>query len=219
LKEGGAVPGETDGRRQRGERTRLAVAAQAAALASMDGLAGMTLSKVAGQLGVAKSSIQAAYPTKEDLQVAAVGAAVGIFIENVVVPAQPHPAGRPRLEALVDGWIAYVTRRVFPGGCFMIATLSEFDSHPGPVRDALAQARQAWLALLEVEVATAQVAGEIPAEPSPAMVAFEIDALLGAANVSRNLTDDLAPLTAARSLIDLRLGQAHADAGDRNSLA
>jgi AcrR family transcriptional regulator len=199
------VAGENDSRRQRGQRTRREVAAQAAALASLDGLAGMTLSQVAGRLGVAKSSVQAAYATKEDLQVAAVAAAVEIFVENVVVPAQPHPAGRPRLEALVDGWIAYVTRRVFPGGCFMIATLSEFDSHPGPVRDALAQARLAWLALLEEQAAAAQAAGEIPDSPSAAMVAFELDALLGSANVSRNLSDDLAPLTAARRLIDLRL--------------
>ncbi|MBO0746728.1 MAG: TetR/AcrR family transcriptional regulator [Acidimicrobiaceae bacterium] len=197
---------ETDGRRQRGQRTRAEVAAQAAALASLDGLSGMTLSQLATRLGVAKSSIQAAYATKEDLQVAAVGAAIEIFVENVVAPAQPQPAGRPRLEALVDGWISYVTRRVFPGGCFMIATLSEFDSHPGAVRDALAQARHAWLAMLEQEAAAAQAKGEIPAEPPAEMVAFEIDALLGAANVSRNLTDDLAPLTAARRLIDLRLG-------------
>lgn len=202
------MPGEADRRRERGARTRHEVAAQAAALASLDGLSGMTLSQLASRLGVAKSSIQAAYATKEDLQVAAVAAAIEIFVEHVVIPAQLHPAGRPRLEALVDGWIAYVTRRVFPGGCFMIATLAEFDSHPGPVRDALAQARLAWLALLEGEAASAQAAGEIPASPSAEMVAFEIDALLGAANVSRNLTDDLTPLTAARRLIDLRLGEA-----------
>jgi AcrR family transcriptional regulator len=54
-----------DGRRERGEQTRRAVAAQAAALASVDGLSGMTLSQLAQALGVGKSSVQAAYPTKE----------------------------------------------------------------------------------------------------------------------------------------------------------
>jgi hypothetical protein len=38
------------------------------------------------------------------------------------------------------------------------------------------------------------------------MLAFEIDAVLAAANVSRNLADDTAALDIARSLIDLRLG-------------
>jgi hypothetical protein len=37
------------------------------------------------------------------------------------------------------------------------------------------------------------------------MLAFEIDALLAAANVSRNLSDETTPLDLARSLIDLRL--------------
>jgi AcrR family transcriptional regulator len=195
-----------DRRRQRGDRTRRAVATRAAALASLDGLAGMTMGQLADALGVAKSSVQAAYRTKEDLQLAAVGAATETFVAEVVAPAQAQAEGLPRLRALVDAWLGYVERRVFPGGCFMVATLSEFDSRPGPVRDALAAARQAWLGLLEDEAAAAQTAGEIPDVPDAAMVAFEIDALLAAANVSRNLTDDTAPLDRARSLIALRLG-------------
>ena len=43
--------GETDGRRQRGDKTRRSVAAQAAALASVDGLSGMTLAQLATALG------------------------------------------------------------------------------------------------------------------------------------------------------------------------
>jgi hypothetical protein len=83
---------------------------------------------------------------------------------------------------------------------------SEFDSRPGPVREALAQARRGWLEALEREAALAQSAGDIPGSPSPAMLAFEIDALLSAANVDRNLSDDTRPLEIARNLIALRLG-------------
>jgi AcrR family transcriptional regulator len=195
-----------DGRRQRGDRTRGAVAARAAALASVDGLSGMTLSQLAKALGLSKSSVQAAYATKEDVQLAAVAAATDIFVTAVVAPAQHRAEGLSRVWSLVDSWLDYVERRVFPGGCFMVATLSEFDSRPGPVRDALARARQAWLALLERQVAIAQAAGDVPSSPSPEMVAFEIDALLAAANVSRNLSDDTTPLTVARALIASRLG-------------
>ncbi len=194
-----------DGRGQRGDRTRGAVAAQAAAIASVDGLSGMTLSQLGDALGVSKSSIQAAYKTKEDVQLAAVAAATEIFVAAVIAPAQDVPEGLPRLWSLVDLWLAYVERRVFPGGCFMVATLSEFDSRPGPVRDALARARQGWQAVLEREVAVAQAAGDIPKSPPAEMIAFEIDALLASANISRNLTDETAPLAFARSLISLRL--------------
>lgn len=195
-----------DGRIERGERTRKAVAAEAAAIASVEGLSGMSLAQLATALGISKSSVQAAYGTKEDVQLAAVAAAGEIFVAEVVAPALEHPEGRRRLEALVDSWLAYVERRVFPGGCFMVATLAEFDSRPGPVRDALARSRKGWLRLLEAQLAVAQDAGEVPSEPSAALLAFEIDALLAAANVSRNFADDTAALTSARELIALRLG-------------
>ena len=195
-----------DGRRTRGERTRRSVATNAAALASVDGLSGVTLSKVAGALGVAKSSIQAAYPTKEQLQLAAVEAATETFVAEVVTPAMAEPEGAARLRALAESWLAYVEHRVFPGGCFMVATLSEFDSRPGPVRDALRQARRSWLRLLERNARLAQEAGEIPADARPALVAFEVDALLSMANVQRNITDDVSALDDARQLIELRLG-------------
>lgn len=194
-----------DGRAQRGDRTRKAVAQHAAAIASVDGLSGMSLAQLADRLGVNKSSIQAAYKTKEAVQLAAVGAATEIFVNAVVVPAQEHPAGLPRLQALVESWLAYIEQRVLPGGCFMGATLAEFDSHPGAVRDALARARRGWLAALEREAALAQTSGEIPSTASAEMLAFEIDALLAAANVARNLSDDTKPLAMARELIALRL--------------
>ena len=195
-----------DGRVVRGERTRTTVARSAAAIASVDGLSGMTLSQLADTIGVSKSSVQAAYRTKEDVQVAAVAAAAAVFSGAVVQPAMAANEGLPRLLALVETWLAYVERRVFPGGCFMVATLAEYDSRPGSVRDALSRARRQWLGLLERQAEVAQLAGDLPAAPSPAMVAFEVDALLSAANIARNFTDDTAALSAAKDLIVLRLG-------------
>jgi AcrR family transcriptional regulator len=195
-----------DGRRERGDRTRRSVATRAAALASVDGLSGVTLSQVAAALGLSKSSVQAAFATKEQLQLAAVEAASETFVREVVTPAMAEQEGRPRLQALAESWLAYVEDRVFPGGCFMVATLSEFDSRPGPVREALARARRGWLKLLEHNALVAQKAGEIPREPAPALVAFEIDALLSMANVQRNIAEDRGALDDARHLIALRLG-------------
>ena len=128
------------------------------------------------------------------------------FVAEVVTPAMAEPEGAARLRALAESWLAYVEHRVFPGGCFMVATLSEFDSRPGPVRDALRQARRSWLRLLERNARLAQEAGEIPADARPALVAFEVDALLSMANVQRNITDDVSALDDARQLIELRLG-------------
>lgn len=194
-----------DGRRVRGDRTRDAVAAQAAALASLHGLNGVSLARVADALGIGKSSVQAAFATKEELQLAAVSAAAEIFVRAVVAPTEGADDGLPRLVALVDAWLAYVERRVFPGGCFMVATLAEFDSLPGPVRDALRESRRQWLGLLAHHVRRGQRNDSVPQVPSAEAAAFEIDAVLSAANVARNLDDDVAHLATARTLIAMRL--------------
>ena len=90
----------------------------------------------------------------------------------------------------------------------MVSTIADYDSRPGPIRDAIARARHGWLELLESQARAAQRAGDIPDTPAPALVAFEVDALLSAANLQRNLTDDSAPLEHARELIALRLARA-----------
>lgn len=195
-----------DGRRRRGERTRNAIAAAAAARASVDGLANLTIGGIAAAVGTAKSSVQAAFPSKELLQLAAFDAASGTFVQEVVVPAAARPEGLDRLWALVDYWLDYVERRVFPGGCFITANLAEVDSRPGAVHDRFAAARDAWLGLLAEEVRVAQAAGTVARRPAARLVAFEIDALLMAANIDRNLTDAVTPLREVRSLIALRLG-------------
>ena len=118
------------------------------------------------------------FGSKEELQLAAVEAASHTFVEAVVVPALGKPAGLARLWALVDGFLVYVERRVFPGGCFMGATFAECDSHPGPLRDALVGVRAQWLAVLEHAITTAKRAGDLSRNPTAADLAFEIDALL-----------------------------------------
>ncbi len=197
---------KSDGRRARGARTRARVAQRAAELASLDGLSGLSFGQLAGDLDLSKSGVAALYGTKQKLQLAAIAAARDIFIQQVVGPTADRQPGLPKLRALVDAWLQYVARPVFPGGCFMVATAAEFDSHPGPVRDALAQLRREWLAVLAGEIEHAQAAGhsrELPAT----LLAFEIDALLAAANISANLLDDPGALTAVRDILRVRLAE------------
>ena len=193
-----------DGRRERGDRSRKLIERRAAELASLVGLEGVSLGRLARDLGMPKSSIATLYGSTLELQLAAVAAAVRIFAEQVVDPAATAAPGRKRLVALVDAWIEYVRRPVFPGGCFMVATAAEFDSHPGPVRDALAQARRDWLGLLAAQVAKAQKDGHLVGLP-PDLVAFAIDAVLASACVTANLLDAPAALDGSRRIIGYRL--------------
>lgn len=194
----------TDGRRARGDRTRRQVVTRAAALASISGLSAVSLNDVARDLGVSKSGVAAAFGTKEELELATVAAAREIFIEEVVAPALSRKRGRPRLRALVDSWLSYVERGVFPGGCFMAAVLPEYDTKPGPVRDALHDARRAWRQLIADQVAQMQEDGQLEDRLPAPLLAFEVDALLAAANLERNLSGDDGALTDARRLLRAR---------------
>ena len=190
----------TDGRLLRGMRSRRVVARAAADLASVDGLAGVSLARVAVDAGVSKSGVQGLFATKEKLQLAAVDAARTAFLETVVRPAAAAPSGLVRIRALVERWIAYVKAPVFPGGCFWAINLPAVDSQPGAVRDALLRQHDAWLAVLAGEVQQAVAQREL-ARCDPDVVAFHIDAVLSAANTARRLGDQAA-LGKARRIID-----------------
>jgi AcrR family transcriptional regulator len=200
------TPAHTDGRRQRGERTRREIALRAAEMASVRGLSDVSLHQLALDLGLSKSGVAAAFGSKQDLQLATVAAARGVFITRVVAPALAEPPGLPRLRRLIDCWLSYVEDRVFPGGCFMSAVMPEFEARPGPVRDALDEGRRAWLALLAEQVSHMQDSGILDDELPASAVAFEIHALLAAANLDRNLTDDTRALEQARAVLSVRVG-------------
>src|ERR1700684_1603972 len=112
-----------------GARTRQAILATAADVASVDGLDGLTVGRLAADLGMSKSGLFAHFGSKLDLQLATVGAGAERFRDLVIVPALPAPDGAPRLRAMGEHYFDYL--ETFPGGCFWGATASEYDDRPG----------------------------------------------------------------------------------------
>lgn len=192
----------SDRRLLRGARSRRTVARQAADVASLEGLNGLSIGRLATDLGLSKSGVQTLFGTKERLQVAAVESAREAFLDAVVAPASAAARGAPRLRALTERWIAYVEAPVFPGGCFWAANLADFDSRPGTVRDALLGQHRDWLDLLAGELREAVRAKEI-AELDAELAAFEIDAVLTAANIALRLGDPRATEKARRVVAGL----------------
>ena len=182
-------------RRQRsdGERTRAAILREAARLATVDGLDGLSLASLADAVGMSKSGLFAHFGSKEELQLATVEAASAIFEEQVIEPAREAPAGVPRLRAYVERFLGHVEEGVFPGGCFFISAVGEFDARPGPVRDGAMAFNQRWLGLLAEEVATGQAAGELDPGADPPQVAFELNAFMVAGNMHSSPAADPAP--------------------------
>jgi AcrR family transcriptional regulator len=188
-------------RAPKGERTRESILRVAVNLASVEGLEGVSIGRLADELGMSKSGLFAHFGSKEDLQLATVDMAREIFIEHVVRPAVAQAEGMPRLWALCDNWLGHVEQRVFMGGCFFTAASFEFDSRPGPVRDRIVAVMKEWLNALSQAVEGAKRAGHIKASVDPRQLAFEIYSLAIGAHWGFQLLGDRRALKNARSTI------------------
>ncbi|MGW7259421.1 TetR/AcrR family transcriptional regulator [Streptomyces sp. NPDC054834] len=197
----------SDQRILRGVRARRRIARHGVDVASLEGLDGLSIGRLAADLELSKSGVQTLFKTKENLQLAVAESARTEFTEAVVRPAQAAEPGAARLRALTERWISYAETPLFAGGCFWAASLPEFDSRPGMVRDALLLHRRKWLALLAGELRHAVDGGEI-AELDPNLTAFQIDAVLMAANTALRLGDsDVA--SKVRRVVDGFLASPH----------
>jgi AcrR family transcriptional regulator len=71
-------------KRPRGVKTRESILRRAVSIASVEGLEGLTIGKLAADLGISKSGLFAHFGSKEELQLAVVEAARVIFVDRVV---------------------------------------------------------------------------------------------------------------------------------------
>jgi AcrR family transcriptional regulator len=194
-----------DQRRLRGARTRQAILSHAARLASSEGLEAVSLQRLANDLGISKSGLFAHFGSKEELQLATVEEAARIFTEEVLKPGLSVPVGAGRLWALCDAHLSYVERKVFPGGCFFEAVAAEFDSRPGPVRDAILARVRYWVDSLARATREAQAKGEILPDVDPDQLAWELSSLVSGANSSHVMNGGRVGFNRARTAIRDRL--------------
>jgi AcrR family transcriptional regulator len=201
--------------------TRTAVTEAAARRASVDGLEGLTIGGLAGEVEMRKSSVFSLFGSKEDLQLATLEAAVESFRSEVWEPVAGREPGLPRLLALCDTWIDYHRREVMPGGCFLTTATVEFDARPGPLRDAVAATMTRWLGVLEREAKVAIESGDLPADEDPADIAFQLNSLAAGGSYGFQLWRNPEVLARARRSMRSVLGAdknqadggAHSDPG------
>jgi AcrR family transcriptional regulator len=191
-----------------GLRSRRTILDAAARLATVEGLEGLSIGRLAEHIGMSKSGLYAHFGSKEELQLATVETAGEIFRDDVIRPTEGIEDPLARLEALCEAFLSHLERRVFPGGCFFVSAAAEFDTHPGPVKEQVAAFLREWLAILEDLAARAQQAGDLDTAEDPAQLAFELDAYLLMANMAYLLHNDPRTLEQARTAIRTRLAHA-----------
>ncbi len=194
-------------------QTRAAILREAAQMATVDGLNGLSIGGLAHAIGLSKAGVYAHFGSKEQLQLATIETARARFVDEVIRPGLAAPQGIRRLLAICEAFLSHVERRVFPGGCFFVAATAEVGPRPGPVRDAIARQQRRWLDLLERLVREAQQLGEVSADLDAQQLAFELEALLVAANSMFLLYGDGLAFERARVAIRQRLeSQSHSTA-------
>jgi AcrR family transcriptional regulator len=203
-----------DGRKMRGDKTRRAILSAAVNIASVEGLEGLTIGRLASHLEMSKSGLFAHFGSKEELQISTVRAAAAIFVHRVIRDAEErYEPGIARLRVMLDSWLDYMERGTFAGGCFFANAATEMDGRPGPVRDAIAKQMTSWAELLAGYARAAIERGEMAPDTDPEQLAFELDALGTAVNAGWQLHEDAAVFDRGRRAIATRLENAATEAG------
>lgn len=178
-----------DGRRLRGDRSRLAILAEAVRLASEEGLEGLTFGRIGNAVGVSKGNIQALFGSREQLQLATLDEAMSIYRRSVVEPALAEQTPRAQAIALLENWYHFVRSRKLPGGCFLNAVSSEFRCRTGPIRERIESYRQAKRTRFRKLVEQLREAGELHEDSDPDELVFRWVACEAAANVAALMGD------------------------------
>jgi AcrR family transcriptional regulator len=203
---------KTRATRSDGARSRRTILEAAAKLATVEGLNGLSIGRLADHIGMSKSGLFGHFGSKEELQLATIDTATEIFLAEVVEPTLAIKQPLERLEALCDRFLDHLAREVFPGGCFFAAAAAEFAPQPGLVQDRIKQTTNGWLSLFEDLAADAQAAGELSPDEDLQQFAFEIDSGLLMANLTYVLHQQPAALERGRVAVRARIQEARARA-------
>jgi AcrR family transcriptional regulator len=182
-------------------QTRAAIIDRAVQTASIEGLEGVTIGRLADDLGMSKAGVIGHFGDKTTLQRATFHQATKIFTAEVWERSRSKPHGLPRLSAICENWIKHLTNPPFPGGCFMCTVAHEWDARQGDIHDEVRENWRLWLKVLANEARIARDQRELPQDTDPDQVAFELNAIAMALNQSLQLFEDRrAPARARRAV-------------------
>jgi len=156
--------------------TRETILDHAYALARRDGLEGLSIGNLAGDVGMSKSGVFAHFGSREDLQLAVLDTGRNRFVTQVLLPALQQPRGLPRLRAIVANWFEW--SREHQSGCVLLSAVSEYDGRNGALHDGVVRQQAGWRDELQKAVAQAVELGHLHSDTDVALLAFQIYALM-----------------------------------------
>jgi AcrR family transcriptional regulator len=186
----------------KGEDTRERILDRAFRTASRDGLAGLSIGGLAGDLGLSKSGLFAHFGSKEELEIGVLALASERFQAAVLVPAFKAARGTARLRKLFDLWLRWQTDTSMPGGCIFMAAAAELDDRDGKTRDYLVGAQKDLFAALAKSARIAIEAGDFDKNVDCDQFAFDLFGIFAAFHHQKRLLRDPAAEKRARVAFD-----------------
>jgi AcrR family transcriptional regulator len=194
----------------KGDETRERILAQALAMASRDGLEGLSIGNLAEALGMSKSGLFAHFGSKEDLQIEVLRAAARRFEDSVVRPSFRAPRGTPRIRQLFENWLRWANSPDVAGGCLFVTAAVELDDRPGRPRDFLVETEKQLQDALTRAAMLAVEVGHFRKALDCRQFAFEIHGLLLGYHHAKRLLREPRAEAAARTGFDRLLADAAA---------
>ena len=184
-------------------RTRERIVDRSVAMASVEGLEGLTLGRLAADLGMSKSGLLGHFGTKEELH-----------RPRSAGPRRcsPGPCGSPssadaapglaRLRAACEAWTTYLDRErdTFPAAASSRPRRWSSAGRSGPVRDTVAGMGALWRRDLRIHARRAVNAGTSPRPPH--QLVYELVGVMLALNDFLQLQQDPAAPARARRALD-----------------
>jgi len=165
----------------KGAGTRRRILAHAMGIAAREGLAGLTIGRLARDLTMSKSGLFAHFRSKRALEMGTIHEAQKLFASQVLSPATAANEGIERLWILCDSWLAHVERRVFPGGYFFTGAFFECAERSGVIEDEINRMAREWWETLISAVRKAQDRKEIDPTAEARRIGFDLNGILMAA--------------------------------------
>ena len=172
-----AIPAKSARAAQKGQQTKALIVDAALDLAQQIGLEGLSIGAIAEVTQMSKSGVFAHFGSREELQLSVVREYHQRFEQEVFYPALTAPRGLPRLRAMFANWMKRTSTEI-DSGCIYISGAVEFDDRAGPVRDALAESVNIWLAAMTRAIVASMNEGHLRADADEKQIAFEIHALI-----------------------------------------
>ena len=145
-------------------------------LASQYGLECVSIGVLSKAIHMSKSGLFAHFHSKENLQLAILDHAAGIFVEKVLIPTVKTQAGIPRIRSLVKNWVSWSS--TISGGCIFVTASTDFSDRPGKVRDLLLAQQEQWIGSIRRTALSAIKVGDFREDINCEQFAFDLYSLL-----------------------------------------